>query len=89
MLSSEGAKPAPVHQQPFAEQFVQQTSTTCSRSMFDMEKDMTVGLLKMWTRNAINVRRATMTTPTSYAKDLGNLLYLSAVVGGLSVVRSS
>jgi len=37
VLSSEGAKPAPVHQQPFAEQFVQQTSTTCSRSMFDME----------------------------------------------------
>ena len=46
---------------------------------------MTVGLLKMWTRNAINVRRATMTTPTPYAKDLGNLLYNSAVVGGLSV----
>ena len=49
VLSSEGAKPAPVHQQPFAKQFVQQTSTTCSRSMFDMEYDMTVGLLKMWT----------------------------------------
>ena len=32
LLSSEGAKPAPVHQQPYAEQFVQQTSTTCSRS---------------------------------------------------------
>jgi len=28
VLSSEGPKPAPVHQQPFAEQFVQQTSTT-------------------------------------------------------------
>ena len=37
VLSSEGAKPAPAHQQPFAEQFVQQTSTTCSQSMFDME----------------------------------------------------
>ena len=37
VLSSEGSKPAPVHQQPFAEQFVQQASTTCSRSMFDME----------------------------------------------------
>jgi len=37
VLSSEGSKPAPVYQQPFAEQFVQQTSTTCSRSMFDME----------------------------------------------------
>ena len=37
VLSSKGAKPAPVLQQPFAEQFVQQTSTTCSRSMFDME----------------------------------------------------
>ena len=46
---------------------------------------MTVGLLKVWTRNAINVRRATMTTPTPYAKDLGNLLYHSAIVGGLSV----
>jgi len=46
---------------------------------------MTVGLLKMWTRNAINVRRATMTTPTPYAKYLGNLLYHSAAVGGLSV----
>ena len=46
---------------------------------------MTVSLLKMWTRNAINVRRATMTTPSPYAKDLGNLLYHSAVVGGLSV----
>ena len=46
---------------------------------------MTVGLLKMWTRNAINVRRTTMTTSTPYAKDLGNLLYHSAVVGGLSV----
>jgi len=37
VLSFEAAKPAPVHQQQFAEQFVQQTSTTCSRSMFDME----------------------------------------------------
>jgi len=37
VFSSEGAKPALVHQQPFAEQFVQQTSTTCSRSMFDMK----------------------------------------------------
>jgi len=37
VLSSEGAKPAPVHQQPLAEQFVQQTSTTCSQSMFDMQ----------------------------------------------------
>jgi len=37
VLISEGAKPAPVHQQPFAEQFVQQTPTTCNRSMFDME----------------------------------------------------
>ena len=26
-----------------------------------------------------------MTTPTPYVKDLGNLLYHSAVVGGLSV----
>ena len=26
-----------------------------------------------------------MTIPTTYAKDLGNLLYHSAVVGGLSV----
>ena len=37
VLSSEGSKPAPVQQQPFAEQFVQQASTMCSRSMFDME----------------------------------------------------
>jgi len=37
VLISEGSKPAPVYQQPFAEQFVQQTSTTCSRSMLDME----------------------------------------------------
>jgi len=37
VLSCEGAKPAPVYQQPFDEQFVQQTSTTCIRSMFDME----------------------------------------------------
>ena len=41
--------------------------------------------MKMWTLNAINVRRETMTTPTPYAKDLGSLLYHSAVVGGLSV----
>ena len=46
---------------------------------------MTVGLLKMWTRNAVNVCTATMTTPTPYAKDLGNLLYHSAVVDGLSM----
>jgi len=30
----------------------------------------------------------TMTTPTTYAKDLGNLLYHSAIVGGLSVGHS-
>ena len=57
--------------------------------MFDMEYDMTVGLLKTWTGNAINVHSATMTTPTPYAKDLGNLLYHSAVVRGLSVGYST
>ena len=29
-----------------------------------------------------------MTTPSPYAKDLGNLLYHSAIVGGLSVGHS-
>jgi len=29
-----------------------------------------------------------MLTPPPYAKDLGNLLYHSAVVGGLSIVYS-
>jgi len=37
--------------------------------MFDMEYNMTVGLLKMWIGNTIKIRTATMTIPTPYVHE--------------------
>ena len=68
------------------------TSNRLPSSLYSKHQYPAAGPCSTWNRiwllvfwNAINVRRATMTTPTPYAKDLGNLLYHSAVVSGLSV----